>query len=225
MLDAPPRNVAELRQRMIALGLSGRYSCQLTDNRTVVVSFRNSTLRVHRAYLAAPDSVLRAIVVFVQGRGKAERAAARQQLLMFKPAIATDASAKPRRSRERTHADDEPMMRKLIDRHTAFNAERFAGELRSIPIRVSRRMKSRLGHYSWARPDGSGAEIVISSRHIRRHGMDEAGDTLLHEMVHQWQNERGLAVDHGRAFRAKARAIGIPGRACREVRKEAGLNG
>ena len=28
---------------------------------------------------------------------------------------------------------------------------------------------------------------------------------MLHEMVHQWQAETGLAVDHGRTFRRKAR--------------------
>jgi hypothetical protein len=39
--------------------------------------------------------------------------------------------------------------------------------------------------------------------------------TLLHEMVHQWQHEQGLSVDHGRAFRDMARRVGIPPRARR----------
>jgi hypothetical protein len=85
-----------------------------------------------------------------------------------------------------------------------------------IPIRISRRMKSRLGHYS---PSGEGSEpeIVISRRHIRRDGWEEALHTLLHEMVHQWQDEQGLVVDHGASFRAKARAVGITPLACRAV--------
>jgi hypothetical protein len=33
--------------------------------------------------------------------------------------------------------------------------------------------------------------------------------TLLHEMVHQWQDETGRAIDHGAGFRAKARDVGI----------------
>ncbi len=37
--------------------------------------------------------------------------------------------------------------------------------------------------------------------------------TLLHEMVHQWQQESGLPVAHDRAFRAKAREVGIDPRA------------
>jgi len=32
---------------------------------------------------------------------------------------------------------------------------------------------------------------------------------MLHEMVHQWQAETGLPVDHGPLFRAKAREVGV----------------
>ena len=79
-------------------------------------------------------------------------------------------------------------------------------------------MKSRLGHYVWRGQQARDAEIVISRRHIRRNGWDEAVHTLLHEMVHQWQDECGLPVDHGRDFRRKARAVGIIPRARRELR-------
>lgn len=78
-------------------------------------------------------------------------------------------------------------------------------------------MKSRLGHYTHGDPSGEGAEIAISRRHIRRHGWREAIDTLVHEMVHQWQDESGLVVDHGRGFRARAKAVGISPRARRDV--------
>jgi len=97
------------------------------------------------------------------------------------------------------------------------NAEKFGGVLTTPPIRVSRRMKSRLGHYTHRRPAGEGGEIVISRRHIRRHGWEQALQTLMHEMVHQWQDENGLTVDHGRQFRAKARAVGISPLARRDV--------
>lgn len=78
-------------------------------------------------------------------------------------------------------------------------------------------MKSRLGHYTHRDPSGEGAEIVISRRHIRRHGWSEAIETLIHEMVHQWQDESRLSVDHGRVFRAKARSVGISASARRDV--------
>jgi hypothetical protein len=122
-----------------------------------------------------------------------------------------------KRPGERTHPDDEAMAEKLRRAYDQLNRERFGGSLSRIPIRVSRRMKSRLGHYTHRDPSGAGAEIAISRRHIRRHGWGEAIETLLHEMVHQWQDESGLPVDHGRQFRAKARTVGISPRARRHV--------
>jgi hypothetical protein len=121
-----------------------------------------------------------------------------------------------KRSPERTNPADLPFIRELSRWHAAYNDDRFGGALRMIPIRISRRMKSRLGHYSPA-GEGSEPEIVISRRHIRRDGWGEALHTLLHEMVHQWQDEFGLVVDHGSSFRAKARAVGITPLACRAV--------
>jgi hypothetical protein len=81
-------------------------------------------------------------------------------------------------------------------------------------------MKSRLGHYT-AAGRGEVGEIAISRRHLRRHGWDEALHTLLHEMVHQWQDETGHTIDHGAGFRAKAREVGIAPSARRAPRATA----
>lgn len=206
VLDPAPRTAAELLARLRALGLRRMTVCRLTRNRNVMVSFRNTELRVHRAYLAAPDDVLRAIVVFVEGRTRAERLRARRVLVDF-PISADD--VRPRRSREGTHPDDQRAAARLTDAHARYNAELFGGELRAIQVRVSRRMRARLGHYTAATKSGDPPEIAISRRHLRRHGWDEALQTLVHEMVHQWQDERGLPIDHGRGFREKARSLGI----------------
>ena len=131
--------------------------------------------------------------------------------------------------RERTRPEDEPLARKLDGMARA--AQR--GVLRrqrfdAVPIRVSRRMKSRLGHYTAGRLDGRTAgpqrqtakgvgEIAISWRHVRRHRWEEVVHTLIHEMVHQWQDETGLPIDHGPRFRAKARDVGIDAAAKRAV--------
>jgi hypothetical protein len=131
--------------------------------------------------------------------------------------------------RERTRPEDEPIAQTLTEWHARLNAAHFDGALRSIPIRVSRRMRSRLGHYTVSGPvDGSAGglenqrqrgvgEIAISWRHIRRHRWEEVIHTLLHEMVHQWQDETGLAIDHRARFRAKARDVGIDAAAKRPV--------
>jgi hypothetical protein len=110
--------------------------------------------------------------------------------------------------RERTRPEDEPLAARLTEWHARYNVQHFGGALRTVPVRVSRRMKSRLGHYTATTPTASG-EIAISYRHLRRHGWTEALETLLHEMVHQWQDETGLPLDHGPRFRAKAREVGI----------------
>jgi predicted SprT family Zn-dependent metalloprotease len=113
------------------------------------------------------------------------------------------------RAPERTHPADARFASELARVHRELNAGKFGGQLTTIPIRISRRMKSRLGHYTLRGQEHCEPEIVISRRHIRRHGWDEAVQTLLHEMVHQWQDECGLKVDHGREFRRKARQVGI----------------
>jgi hypothetical protein len=202
-LDGKPRDADELLARFRSLGLRRIGACRLTRNRNVMVSFRGNELRVHEGYLAAPTEVHQAIVQFVEGRTRADRKAAQRQIVAF----SVETPRGPSR-REQTRPEDAPIAAKLTLWHERYNADHFAGSLKEVPVRVSRRMKSRLGHYSAARRGESG-EIAISWRHLRRHGWEEALHTLLHEMVHQWQDETGRPIDHGRAFRAKAREVGI----------------
>lgn len=213
LLDNPPRDAAGLMMRFRALGLRRMQTCTLTRNRNVMVSFRGTELRVHEGYLSAPDDVLAAIVVFIEGRTRADRLRARRRLLGY----AVGGPVPPRRSREGTHPDDAPQAHHLTEWHARYNALHFGGALRPIAVRVSRRMRSRLGHYTPATKHGDPPEIAISRRHLRRHGWSEALETLLHEMVHQWQDENGMPIDHGRQFRAKARALGISPHARRMV--------
>jgi hypothetical protein len=207
-----PKDADELLARLRGLGLKRIERCRLTRNRNVMVSFRGPELRVHRGYLAAPSETHRAIVQFIEGRTRAERRLAQRQIVSFK--IEDAAPPRPAR-REMLRPEDEPLAAKLAEWHARYNADFFGGALRAVPVRVSRRMKSRLGHYTAA---GAGiGEITISVRHLKRHGWKEALHTLLHEMVHQWQDETGHPLDHGPAFRAKARELGIVPRAKRGI--------
>jgi len=213
--EEPPRNAEELKARLRRLGLGSQYRVRLTTNRTVVVSYSGGELRIHHSFLGADEEVWRAIITFVHGRTRGARQEARRTILEFPVARPPDAPRR-RRTPERTNPADLPLVRELARLHAAYNQDRFGGTLREIPIRISRRMRSRLGHYSPA-SDGCDPEIVLSKRHIRRDGWEEALHTLLHEMVHQWQDEQGLVVDHGSSFRGKARAVGITPLACRAV--------
>jgi len=198
--------------RLRALGLSRIERCSLTRNRHVMVSFSGGALRVHEGYLSAPPDVLRAIVVFVQGRTRGERLAAQRII------IAHPVTAGPIIRRPRTRPEDRSLVAELVRWHERYNHEHFHGRLKSVSLRVSRRMRSRLGHYTCA-AHGEPAEIALSWRHIRRDGWAEARHTLLHEMVHQWQDETGQEIDHGPKFRAKAREVGVAPFARRTVNR------
>ena len=103
--------------------------------------------------------------------------------------------------------------------HERYNLRHFDGRLSCVPLRISRRMTTRLGQYRISSCAGEPCEIVIARRHIERHGWHEALDTLLHEMIHQWQHESGLPVDHGPAFRRKALEVGTAPSATRPARR------
>ena len=202
--DVAPRDADELLEVLRALGLRSIRRCRLTRNRNVMVSFGNGALRVHQGYLNAPAPVLRAIVTFVEGRTRAERREAQQTIVAYPIRV-----PRPPARRERTREEDLPVAEELATWHRRYNTRHFGGALSTVPIRVSRRMKSRLGHYTAASPGGEPAEIAISLTHLRRHGWEEVLHTLLHEMVHQWQDEMGHTIDHGSTFRQKAREVGI----------------
>ena len=210
--DAAPASGVELLAILKSRGLTRIDVCTLTKNARVMVSFHGSELRIHEGYLGASPEVLDAIVRLVQGRTKAIRRDAGKFIVANSAATGSPSL----RRRERTHPDDVDWSARLVAEHARLNIEHFGGVLSPIVVRVSRRMKTRLGHYSPAESD-SPAEIAISRRHIRRHGWPDALATLLHEMVHQWQAETRRPLDHGPEFRAKARAVGIRPRAKRDV--------
>lgn len=202
---------AVLFSRLQEMGLRGVETLVLMRTRTVMVSLIGRTLRVHEGYAEAPESVLRAIVAFAVARNKHERAAAKDVILAHDveraPAARRDEPARP---------GDVALIAQLMEAHRQLNAEWFSNALRAIPIRLSGRMATRLGHFD----PGSRhtpSEIVMSRKHIAKHGWREAMHTLLHEMVHQWQHETGRPVDHGPDFRAKCREVGITPAARRDV--------
>src|ERR687890_297978 len=97
----------------------------------------------------------------------------------------------------------------LVSLHRRLNEAHFGGALQTIAIRLSGRMRTRLGELAVDLRTGRPLEIAISRRHVARHPWAEVEHTMLHEMVHQWQAESGLRVDHGPTFRGKAREVGV----------------
>ncbi|MGQ0538787.1 MAG: SprT-like domain-containing protein [Gemmatimonadaceae bacterium] len=200
--------------RLQNLGLRGIARLTLTRNARVLVSYRAAALRLHEAYVHAPAPLLQAIVSFVNGPAHARTAAVRT-LRSFP--IAPAVRRTPRRAT--THPDDQDLLQRLYELHAELNARCFGGLLGRPTIHVSRRMRRKLGHYALPAERGSPGLIALSRRHIRRHGWIPASETLLHEMIHQWQHESGLAVDHGPSFRRRAGEVGLERYVLRSARR------
>jgi len=170
-------------------------------------------LRVHREYAVAPDRVLHAIVRFVAPRTRrADRLAAERVLLSW-PISSEGSSPRSPRAADEVRPGEEATMARLELQWREFNARHFGGTLAAIPIALSSRMRRRLGELVYDRTTSKPVRIVISRRLLKRHPWREVEETLLHEMVHQWQAETGARVDHGTGFRQKAREVGIVPRA------------
>lgn len=206
-----PAGGEDLASRLYRLGLDPNVRVSLTDNGTTMVSFGDGWLRVHRGYAFASDDVVDAIVRFARAKRRDTTSEAKRVLLSYARVLP---GKRVRLRREVTHPDDQPYAARLTEAHAELNTQLFDGALKPMTIRVSRRMKRKLGHYSLASVEHP-ADIAIGRRHIRRDAWEDVIHTLLHEMVHQWQQEAGRPVAHDRAFRARARQLGIDPRAVR----------
>jgi hypothetical protein len=204
-----------LHQRLARLGLRGVTEVRTHRNRVVMLSLRRGVLRIHAGYAAAPDAVLEAVVRYLRPFARrATRLAAQAEFLAFP--VESHAPPRARRRRPaRVLPGDEPLLARLREAHARLNAQHFEGALSSIPIRISTRMRIRLGEVVLHPLAGTAEEIGMSRRHLRHDPWEDVEHTLLHEMVHQWQAETGRPVDHGHAFRRKAREVGALPRARR----------
>ena len=195
--------------RLQELGLRDVDRVVTHANRTVMLSLSRRILRIHRGYAHAPDQVLKAIVRFFNPRvPRVLRRAAEREFLAFP--VEDHVPPRPRPcSREQARPGDLVLLHRLVTLHQDLNTRYFGGALGEIPIRLSGRMRTRLGELSVNIRSGQPLEITISRRHLTRHPWSEIVHTMLHEMVHQWQAETGLRIDHGRTFREKAREVGV----------------
>lgn len=217
----PPRTwpeAAALARRFQRLGLTRVSAVVAHENRAVMVSLTDrGVLRVHRGYVFAPDAVLQAIIRFVTRRTpRAVRLRAQRELLAF-PIDDYVPVPPPGARRQRLRPEDLELLQRLELLRRELNREFFQDALPDIPIRLSRRMRTRLGELTLEDRTGRPVEIAMSRRHVERDLWSEVRQTLLHEMVHLWQADVGLTVDHGPAFRRKAREVGIEPSALRTV--------
>ncbi|HET7425143.1 MAG TPA: SprT-like domain-containing protein [Gemmatimonadales bacterium] len=209
-----------LPERLRLLGLRDVSRILTHTNRTVMVSIgSDGTFRIHRGYAWASDRVLRAIVRFLDPRlPRRRRREAQRELLAFPAEHYAPSAARPIHP-DQARPDDVRALDRLRQTHAELNQRHFGGTLGELPIRLSGRMRTRLGELAVELRSGRPLEIAISRRHLARHEWSEVEHTMLHEMVHQWQAETGLRVDHGPTFRQKAREVGVLPAARRSVQR------
>jgi hypothetical protein len=211
-----------LARRLGLLGLREVAALRTHTNRTVMVSLNDRrVLRLHRGYVFASDRVLAAIVRVLDPRAtRTERQRAEQVFLAF-PVELYAPRTRDGAGDERPRPGDLALLHRLRSLHRQLNREHFAATLGEIPIRLSGRMRTRLGEVSVDLRTGKPIEIALSRRHLADHPWSEVEHTMLHEMVHQWQAETGRSIDHGPTFREKAREVGVLPAARRAVARAA----
>ncbi len=101
------------------------------------------------------------------------------------------------------------------------NILRFSGLLPAVPIfiRPNVRRARTAGRVMIAYTETNGAtgsprQIVVLESHALSSPWSAVKDTMLHEMIHVWQAQRGEAPGHGDSFRQMARQLRISDRAC-----------
>ncbi len=205
-----------LVQRLGRLGL--HRTVEVHENSTVLVSLtERGVLRIHRGYAYGSDRILQAILVFVSPTSRrANRKRAERQIVAFPLEEYVKPVVRPRR-RRRPRRGDRKLLAELERLHQRLNRRHFGGKLSRIRLRVSDRMRTRLGELAVDAHTHEVGAITISRRHVERDGWEEVEDTVLHEMIHQWQAECRFAIDHGATFRKKATEVGIVPRADRFV--------
>ena len=194
-------------------------------NRSTVWSLtQNGTvLNVHSAYRQASPPLLDAFATLAMEGGVASAAsktAAREVSVWpeLGEAISRARDRHAARVREgpptgSTYCSGTTGQRSYLQRlHRYFNLTRFGSELPDdVPVRLSRRMKSALGHMRpGERADGSRyvVEIAMNIDLMLVGNGAERVDTLLHEMAHVADYLESGSRGHGSSWRAWARRVG-----------------
>lgn len=231
---------AEIRRR------GGRRirSATFRNNRNTIWSLTQggSVLNVHEAFRTAPPELLDAFAVIARTGGlRTEEAREAGRLVHEWPSLlqaieaarshhaeerrtsAMDADASP------THCCSTPEQRRYLRIiYAYFNRTRFDDVLpHDLPIRLSRRMRSALGHML---PGGDGVEtrfvveIALNVDLMLAGNGPERVDTLLHEMAHAADYLDTGHRGHGRSWKEWARRVGCSPTLCyeRPVRRRRG---
>lgn len=205
-------------------------------NRSVIwsVTANGATLNVHEAFRSASPEILDAFATIARSRGhdgvrtRRARAVVRGWPKLARALGEIRAHTGRHRPRKRRVCCGTPEQRTYLENlFTIFNETRFEGLLPAdLPIRLSNRMRSSLGHLRHGvLPDGTRVvvEIALNVDLMLEGNGPVRVDTLLHEMAHAADYLTTGGCGHGASWRRWARSAGCrPTRLCdRPVRRRA----
>ncbi|UCG85357.1 MAG: SprT-like domain-containing protein [Gemmatimonadota bacterium] len=205
--EARVADEALLVERLTQLGMP--HPVTVHENRTVLVSFTDrGGLWIHRGYAYVSDRTLKAVLASVGSGRRPLMKQAELEVVSFP--VEEYVTPRPRRMRRpRLRPGDRRLLADLAEMHGRLNEMHFDGRLAPVGFRISDRMRTRLGEVIIRSETDPVVEIRISRQHLLHDQWNEVRDTVLHEMIHQWQAESGVELDHGPAFRKKAKEIGV----------------
>jgi hypothetical protein len=195
------------------------------QNRSTVWSLtqRGTVLNVHAAYRGAPSSLLDAFAtVAIEGGVTSRHSRAAAEKISDWPDLKTALTDLRRQHADRTASSAEggaghccatPDQRAYLRTlYHFFNATRFDGRLPvDVPVRLSNRMKSALGHMMpgiTEDEDRRVTEIALNVDLMLPGNGAERADTLLHEMAHVADYLESGGHGHGASWKAWARSVG-----------------
>jgi hypothetical protein len=200
---------------------ASRIDCvRFRDNRSTIWSLTRggTVLNVHAAYREATPALLDAFATLATARSTRSRAwrEATEKVRSW-PRLEAALADVRRRHAELGAATDagtptrccgSPGQRQYLrSLYDYFNATRFGGSLPRVPVRLSNRMRSALGHMLPG-PDVDGsrtvAEIAMNVDLMLAGNGAERVDTLLHEMAHVADYLESGNRGHGPSWRAWA---------------------
>jgi SprT-like family len=219
----------EFRYELSRLGARGLSRVSFRDNRSTIWSLTQgaTVLNLHAAYRAAPPELLAAFAIIVEEGGVGSTRGRRAGKRVYEWPALQEAIASARAADEAIASEaacsgaggapahccaTAPQRAYLTALFSYLNATRFDGMLPdSIPVRLSSRMRSALGHML---PGGRGGEdrrvleIALNVDLLLPGNGPERLDTLLHEMAHAADYLKSGHRSHGPSWRAWARRVG-----------------
>jgi hypothetical protein len=224
------RSTEEFLRELKARGARRLKTVRFRANRSTIWSLTQdaTVLNLHVAYRRAPSGILDAFATIVRGRGyrtaavkeAAERVRNWRGLDPVMEAVRASHAQRTRRAVRRcaddaqvTHCCATPAQRAYLRAlYRYLNQSRFDGLLpKDVPVRLSNRMSTSLGHIIPGRDRARGrfvVELALNVDLMLEGNGAERMDTLLHEMAHiaDWlfDNQYG----HGDSWRKWARHAG-----------------